>query len=586
MTCRPTVDGQLIASAGCHLVTLPTGWNRDRRRARSTSSAPRPHRRRVPSTRTVRHANVAGPPPRISPHRGALVSYLMGDQPAVRATTTGIPSGWRALWTLPARTVGDSRTAMRRLQELSQAVAETVPIVDRSSSLGSMVGSVGMRDEPVHRWFGYKEGFSPNLLGEVITTLDLGESLKVVDAFGGVGTTALSGLVHPRVSEVRSVEYSPLAHFVGSTKVKWPSIDGDTLNAVLPAALDYKRPREVELPSLSSFSNRDIIGRQRLRALVAARDHVRSLGVAQPIRDVLLLGIAAVLEDLSGAMKDGRALRIKHGRRRRPSSLASTPTRLDARGVVKRALAGQWTAMAEDIATLQAQHSVGERRTQFLRGDARELDKILVKRTPAFPKGWADLAVFSPPYLNCLDYTELYKLELWFLEFVTTQEEFREVRLGTLRSHPSVRFPPRSYLNGLADPAIDLVSELSAFATSHTRRNDVGPVIQSYFEDMFRVWVQQHRVLRPGGIAACVVANSTLSRRERAEDGSFVESWRMPVLTDVLLARLALLAGFDEVVLLSARHLRPRNAGAASARESVVIASRCPGLVADLRATS
>jgi hypothetical protein len=78
-------------------------------------------------------------------------------------------------------------------------------------------------------------------------------------------------------------------------------------------------------------------------------------------------------------------------------------------------------------------------------------------RTPAFPDGWATLSCFSPPYLNCIDYTELYKIELWLMEHIASQEQFRETRLGTLRSHPSVKFPARNSFAGHEDePAVKL----------------------------------------------------------------------------------------------------------------------------------
>ena len=32
-----------------------------------------------------------------------------------------------------------------------------------------------------------------------------------------------------------------------------------------------------------------------------------------------------------------------------------------------------------------------------------------------------------PPYLNCIDYSEVYKLELWLMGFVSDQKRFREV---------------------------------------------------------------------------------------------------------------------------------------------------------------
>ena len=36
-----------------------------------------------------------------------------------------------------------------------------------------------------------------------------------------------------------------------------------------------------------------------------------------------------------------------------------------------------------------------------------------------------DGIIFSPPYANCFDYTEIYKLELWFGGFVKDYSELK-----------------------------------------------------------------------------------------------------------------------------------------------------------------
>ena len=45
------------------------------------------------------------------------------------------------------------------------------------------------------------------------------------------------------------------------------------------------------------------------------------------------------------------------------------------------------------------------------------------------------LCVFSPPYANCFDYTEVYKTELWFGDFVKEYKDLRNLRNKTLSSH-------------------------------------------------------------------------------------------------------------------------------------------------------
>lgn len=462
-----------------------------------------------------------------------------------------------------------------RLRRLSHELAAQVRCVDKSDAFRTLVGSEELRHEPVHRWFSYKEGFSPNLLARVIDELDLSSALKIVDPFGGVATCALSGLAHPSVAEVRSVEYSPFARFAGQVKLGYRDLDAGSLIELLPKALCYEHQAAVTVPPLAAFTDRRIFTSKRIRALLAARDHIATLaGATESERAFFLLGLAAVTEDLSGAMKDGRALRVKDRRRRRPSSLAATEPLVDMRGVVRRALAGQWSAMIEDLAPVShGPGGQGRGVAMHLAGDARNLSKSrLPNGATAFPDAWADLSLFSPPYLNLIDYTELYKLELWLMGHIVDQSGFRDMRLGTLRSHPSVRFAETDRFGGLDAPVLDFARGASEWLTQHGARKEVGPVVRQYFEDMFDVWVEQRRVLKEGGVAVCVVANSTFSRRERRSNGEHREIWRMPLLTDVVLAHLAQLAGFQKVQLWHARDLRPRNVRAGRAREALVVA--------------
>lgn len=482
-------------------------------------------------------------------------------------------ANWESLWSDPHD--GPVSIHWHRLRRQTKELAEAVPVIDKLPTFGALVGSEELRTQPVHRWFTYKEGFSPRLLGVVIDELELDDDhLLVADTFGGVATTALAGLVDPRVAEVRSLEYSPFARFAGRTKLAWPQLDPTRLRKLMPLALAYDHRRPVAVPGLAAFGNRKIFSPQRIRTLLAVREHLRELDARPLERDFFLLGLAGTIEDLSGAMKDGRALRIRGDRKRRPSALIPKCS-YNHGGAVKEVLAGQWLAMIEDVEALEPQRDTArEAVAHHVAGDARDLAAaVLDDGQPAFPRAWADLSLFSPPYLNLIDYTELYKLELWLLEHIASQEEFRQTRLGTLRSHPSVRFEDRDYFRGESGVAIELVQGAANWVAEHGRRRGVGHIVHQYFEDMLQVWREQLRILKPGATAVCVVANSTFTRRDD-EPGVRHESWRLPILTDVLLAQLAALAGFKDVELWHARDLRPRNARGARARESLVVARR------------
>jgi hypothetical protein len=90
---------------------------------------------------------------------------------------------------------------------------------------------------------------------------------------------------------------------------------------------------------------------------------------------------------------------------------------------------------------------------------------------------------------------------------------------------------------------------------------------------MEEVLHEQYRTLEPGGAIACVVANSTFSRRIK-EEARASEIWRIPILTDVLIARLAEAVGFSGIEIWVARDLQAKNVSGGLARESIVIARK------------
>jgi hypothetical protein len=501
------------------------------------------------------------------------------DDAADRASAAGsLPDSWEALWgPRPASELAERQLA--EMKETARSLAEDVPL-DRTAArvFGPLVGAKDLRTQPVHRWFSYKEGFSPNLPGKVLDRLNLGTRLVVADPFGGVATTALSLRDDPRVAEVHSVEWSPLACWVGQTKLRAKDLDSRSMELHINRALASVADREVEPPGLGSFANGEIFPPSTLRTLLNFRETIRTLpGVEAHERDFLMLGLCAALEDCSGVMKDGRALRILRGRKRTPSSLASPGERKQgARAIVK----AQWRAMLADLRGLE---SGGRQETAtgvagHWRGDARELSAVINgEGAPVFGDASVDAFIYSPPYLNAIDYSEVYKLELWFMQFLETHRDFRTLREGTLRSHPSIRFEDRYYFDGHDGDVIDHIDSIATWVSTWSARPENGPVVKQYFEDMFAVLREQARVLRPGGAAVCVVANSTYAQRQRTQSGVLEEQWRIPLLTDVLLAHLGRLAGFVGTEIWHARELRPRNVRAGHAREALVVLRKGSG---------
>lgn len=526
----------------------------------------------LPMPSDPRTTEVSRPAPALPPWGRPRADILLFPSAAsAPARSHALPRSWNQA-VRHSRTNDRVRAIMDALGELATGLA----CRNERATFGNLVGSAELTDYPVHRWYSYKEAFSPRLPIEVVERTGTGTSGIVVDPFAGVGTTALALQHRADVERVVGIEYSPFAQFAGRAKLAWPRVSPERLRAAAKRLSRFKIDPSLEPPALAAFSNEEIFRPAALAHLVSAREAIAGdtrLNDAE--RAILMLGLAAIIEDVSGVTKDGRALRILRNRAKRKKALQ--PRRDAAIGSgVRELLLNQWLAMAEDLEQLSPLRSTAAKRTdRHLRGDARDLAGIDRRGLREHPlsEASAGLCVYSPPYLNCIDYSEVYKLELWLMGFVSDQRQFREVRLGTLRSHPSIRFPDRGYFDGLDHPAIEAVKLIETALDEELPKPGLGAMVRGYFEDMLRVLREQHRLLEPGGHAVCVVANSTFSSRTRQDD-DWTEHWRVPVLTDVILARLAYLAGFEHVEVWEARDLQPRNVRGGASREALVVARK------------
>lgn len=166
---------------------------------------------------------------------------------------------------------------------------------DERSVFSDLVGSVELADHPVHRWYSYKEAYSPRLPVEVLARLGAGQSGVVADPFAGVATTALSLQHNPLVDRVVGVEYSPFAHFVGRAKLNWSQISPKRMVERIDRLRHFPLDLSLPLPELAAFSNEEIFKPMAVTRLLSARAAIEAdaeLTAAE--RDFLLLGLAAV----------------------------------------------------------------------------------------------------------------------------------------------------------------------------------------------------------------------------------------------------------------------------------------------------
>jgi hypothetical protein len=192
-----------------------------------------------------------------------------------------------------------------------------------------------------------------------------------------------------------------------------------------------------------------------------------------------------------------------------------------------------------------------DKRYNLLRGDARKLIPI----NEPF-----DIAVFSPPYPNSFDYTDVYNVELWVCGYLKTNGDNKNLRLSTLRSHVQIARDfdaPELGSETLARVSAELIGVRGDLWNRH-----IPDMVSAYFADMCVVIERLANVLTTGGRAYMVVGDSRYA------------GIQVPVAT--ILNELALTRGFTIAGEEPFRSMRasPQQGGRPELMETLLTLSR------------
>ena len=407
-------------------------------------------------------------------------------------------------------------------------------------------------NSPIHSWFNLKEAFSARfpdwVIGFLARTYGFVPKL-VLDPFCGGGTTVIA-LSQQGIGTV-GVEYNPFIAFIAKAKSLWPIYDLNEIERALRGLrIDIPTGVRMAWPKLTTLKNSRYFRRDDVRTILFTLEKIERLKRDDLTKQFLRLGVASAIDDIANLRKDGRALRY---------------VRKEYRPSTKSAMFNHCKQNLIDIKTLWTkQHSNYLVSSNVWTGNALDLKDL---RDPwdgniqsSICDSSFDLILYSPPYLNNFDYSEIYKLELWILGFIDNYQQWRDIRRGTIRSHHSLKFERTSYLRD--DPStaevyksLKLMGE-SDFLKRYAKEN-MPSVILGYFDDMYLALKEQYRVLKQGGYLVYLVANS------RHSD--------LPVATDVILGEVARLLGFEPLKLIVLHRRNGRTRKKRFLRESVVI---------------
>lgn len=443
----------------------------------------------------------------------------------------------------------DVSTAQAKLDRHYKSLEADWTVTDRSATYRSLVTSSDNAKTAFHRWFHLKEAFAHDLLANLRAD-ELREGVAadwstVLDPFSGGGTTLLSALMLETASAdsiFAGTERNAALRVIAQAKLMGYCLPSADMPEVLRAAraLDFS-PSSGYSTESATLNNERFFNQTDVSSLLSVREQLRAIE-DEPARTILECVLLSSVEAVGRVRRDGRALRFDDSKK------PVTPEQAFARRL-KRVEKDVLNRVASVVPT--AAPSVQ-------RGDARTVDELMPGRSGAFER-----IVFSPPYPNNIDYTEVYKMENWVLGEWSTAADMREQRLSTLRSHPSVLFPETyGYLDSPAAAEFAaLVDPLSASVSDDRYTRGRRQLIRGYVDDMRAVLVACRRLVAQKGRLYCVVGNSVHGDVE----SGFV------VAADVLIGRIGELTGWRVAEIRVARVLTRRSSNSPYVRESIVI---------------
>jgi len=365
------------------------------------------------------------------------------------------------------------------------------------SQLGEWVTFIPNKNKPIHNWFYYKEGFSEELVNWTINEFEL--QGPILDPFCGVGTTLLA--CKKRGIACMGTDASPLAALVSKAKTR--NYDLEELKKEFEQLRQLK-PMPIERIPLDQRI-RKLFYHEALETIWFYKQQIEQIE-NEKTRNLFLLALIDTTGRVANVIKVGGSLR----KQKKPDM------------PVQKLLMGKISKMIADLKTVRTSDIEPEVRTEDARMAHWESDSI-------------GAIITSPPYLNKIEYTTVYKLELGI--FFGQQET-------KLRSF-------------MGDSIKEPVAELA----------ELPLVAQAYFMDLKRVLQNNFQSLQAGGKAIYNIAG-----------GCFPHG---PVQSDEYLEKIATAVGFEVVQNITARkiwcHSEIRSEKTGQTKEAILVLQKPNG---------
>lgn len=409
-----------------------------------------------------------------------------------------------ALTDSKCETVCDPNAAALKMQLLNEYEAleqRFKPFGIEYGTYNTPVNFAESLNTPIHRWYGYKEGFSPSFVREFIKKYSKTKDDVVFDPFGGVGTTALEANILGYNAYMMDV--NPLGLF--ASKIKTHQYNKEDISRIKKEMSKLQQCKTVKIcVSIDNETISRYFDPITWNSLLCLKSYIKMMD-SSIAKELFSLSLLAIIEGISTHHKNG------NGVKKKTAGKMPLPCNWDN---LKQRLCEQLCTYLYDI------------ESSSLTGNT----SILVQSNlePYTLKHPANIVLTSPPYANCFDYSKVYLTELWVGGFFQKKEDQKKFRDNSIISHVHYKWLPRNEIYGSM-----IVNDIIApiLSTKELWSNNIIPMLKGYFSDMGKFLVNLSHNLTDEATVGIVVGNSVYGGT--------------PIATDLIIAKQAEEIGFE-----------------------------------------
>ncbi len=379
----------------------------------------------------------------------------------------------------------------------------------RNLELKKLVNYSNYKNLPFQNWCNYQEGFSTQILDWFIKYLkiDIKDSV-FLDPFCGSGSSLVTGKSYGLKSI--GIDINPFSCLLSETKVNSYSVkDLDIIrNFSLPKYKDekdfYKKYEFSMIKKLFSKENFNKI--ELLKLAINNIENTKS-------KNFLHTTLVCCLELCSNYKKAGNGLK----KRKKINELD-----------IFNEFNKKKLQMLSDIGLLKEKASI-----RVYNKNINSFNKIIEDDT-------IDLSFFSPPYPNCFDYFEVYKIELWLGGFIESYDELKKYRKSAITSNLNANLNQEIDIKELKELSNLLSLTLSILQKQELWNKNIPKMLSLYFYEMNYFLKSLFKKIKKNGHVGIVIGNSSYGG--------------VPILSDLILTDLAKKSGFNVKEIIVTRN--------------------------------